>query len=192
VHRAWRTTPYHGVGGWLGAYTTVVAGEGSRLAGDVATPGSGAYYRQILVGSVAAWFGCYLLLYLIVRFVERGSIDSAHTGFTGWHLKPTKTVLLLRLKSRRRSALPGAAAFRVTTNLPRDSDVFTVDITPVGHGPWPLRLWPFRYGRAAPHIPPPTPHTRTHTHTPQQPPPHPPLTPPPLSPLCPGGGCVCV
>ena len=118
----------------------------SRLAGDVATPGSGAYYRQILVGSVAAWFGCYLLLYLIVRFVERGSIDSAsrllpsardrarghtrsheitrdrtrspkigrdrtrsqqaHTGFTGWHLKPTKTVLLLRLKSRRRSALP--------------------------------------------------------------------------------------
>lgn len=62
----------------------------------------------------------------------------------------------------------------------------------VGHGPWPLRLWPFRYGRAAPHIPPPTPHTRTHTHTPQQPPPHPPLTPPPLSPLCPGGGCVCV
>ncbi|EOD21328.1 hypothetical protein EMIHUDRAFT_241379 [Emiliania huxleyi CCMP1516] len=99
VHRAWRTTPYHGVGGWLGAYTTIVAGEGSRLAGDVATPGSGAYYRQILVGSVAAWFGCYLLLYLIVR---------------------------------RRSALPGAAAFRVTTNLPRDSDVFTVDITPLG------------------------------------------------------------
>jgi len=146
VHRAWRTTPWNGVGGWLGAYTTVVAGEGSRLAGDVATPGSGAYYRQILAGSVAAWFGCYLLLYLIVRFVERGSIDSAHTGWTGWHLKPTKTVLLLRLKSRRRSALPGAAAFRVTTNLPRDSDVFTVDITPVGHGPWPLRLWPFRYG----------------------------------------------
>jgi len=131
VHRAWRKTPYHGVGGWLGANTTVFAGEGSRLAGDVATPGSGAYYRQILLGSVGAWFGCYLLLYLIVRFVERGSIDSAHTGWTGWHLKPTKTVLLLRLKSRRRSALPGAAAFRVTTNMPRDSDVFTVDITPV-------------------------------------------------------------
>ena len=62
----------------------------------------------------------------------------------------------------------------------------------VGHGPWPLRLWPFRYGRAARHIPPHTTHTHTHTHTPQQPPPHPPLTPPPLSPLCPGGGCVCV
>ena len=37
---------------------------------------------------------------------DRTRSQQAHTGFTGWHLKPTKTVLLLRLKSRRRSALP--------------------------------------------------------------------------------------